>query len=118
MDVRGVGQVADGGAAASTIVIIITQCTILNIKVVATWIVHELAISAVANTCGAVCMAMVTAAMVGNAGNIGVGDRMILTSSMVRRYERGSLTKRTIQLSFLHGQFSSYSMGSKNFSPI
>jgi len=60
--VRGAGRVADAGAVASTIVVI-AYWTILGIGVVATWIMHEVALADV-NASGVECVLVVVAAVV------------------------------------------------------
>ena len=58
----GAGRVAAAGAAASTI-IVITHWTILGIGVVATWIMHEVALAGV-DTSGVECVLVIVAAVV------------------------------------------------------
>ena len=58
----GAGRVADAGAVASTVVII-ARWTILGIGVVATWIVHKVALAGV-DTSGVKCVLVIVAAVV------------------------------------------------------
>src|SRR5260221_14079202 len=64
----------DAAAAAAGNVAIVTHCAVLGIGVVPAWVIHELALAAVANVCEVVWVVAVAAAVVGDAGDIGVGD--------------------------------------------
>src|SRR5712691_9980052 len=66
--------VHDATAAVAGDVAIVVRCAVLGIGAVPPWVVHKLALAAVANVCGVVWVVAVAAAMVGDAGDIGVGD--------------------------------------------
>ena len=72
VDVSGAGH--DAAAAVAGDVAVVACCAVLGIGAVPAWVVHELALAAVANVCGVVWVVAVAAAMVGDAGDIGVGD--------------------------------------------
>jgi len=73
VDVSGVGHDATAAVVAGNVAII-ARCAVLGIEAVPAWIVHELALAAIANACGVVRVVAVAAAVVGDAGDIGVGD--------------------------------------------
>ncbi len=72
VNVSGAGH--DAAAAAAGNVAVVARCAVLGIGAVPAWVVHELALAAVANVCGVVWVVAVAAAVVGDAGDIGVGD--------------------------------------------
>jgi hypothetical protein len=76
-DVVGVcsaGCATNAGAGAHTVVIV-ARCTILGIEIVAAWIVHELALAAIASACRVVCLVVVVvAAVVGDASVTDIED--------------------------------------------
>ena len=71
VDVGGAGHNA---AVVTGNIVVVVQCAVLGIEGVPTWVVHELALAAVANACGVVWVVAVAAAVVGDAGDISVGD--------------------------------------------
>jgi len=70
--VSGAGHDAAAVVVAGNVAVV-AQCTIFGIETIAAWIVHELALAAIANACRIVWVVTVAAAMVGDAGDIGVG---------------------------------------------
>ena len=72
VNVSGAGH--DAAAAAAGNVAVVARCAVLGIGAVPAWVVHELALAAVANVCGVVWVVAVAAAVVGDAGDIDVGD--------------------------------------------
>ena len=55
-------------------VTVVMWCTVIGIETIATWIVHKLALAAIANACRVVWVVTVAAAMVSDASDIGVGN--------------------------------------------
>ncbi len=55
-------------------VTVVVRCAVLGIGADPAWIVHGLALAAVAKACGVMWVVAIAAAVVGDAGDIGVGD--------------------------------------------
>src|SRR6266704_4106192 len=77
--VEAVVGVSGAGHDATAVVVagntaVVVRCAAFGIETIAAWIVHELALAAIANACRVVWVVAVAAAVVGDAGDIGVGE--------------------------------------------